>query len=117
VLTADVADALAAAVDAPVRSGEHIDLGWDRPLSAVDLAQVLGGVTGRRPRVLPLGPVLSAVLGVVGRFKPGVADFRAMFAFFASGRYVADPTRQGEVLQPVPRAEEAVARWLHAAGG
>lgn len=111
VLTPDVAKALAEAVDAPVRDGEHIDLGWDRPLSTTDVAGVTGRVLGRRVRVLNVSPIVAAVLGLLGRFKPEVADFRAMFDFFRSGRYVADPTRQGEVFGPVPTAEAAIARW------
>ncbi len=111
VMTADVAKALAEAVDAPVRDGEHIDLGWDRPLSTTDLAGVTGRVLGRRVRVLNVAPIVATVLGVLGRFKPGVADFRAMFDFFATGRYVADTQRQAELFGTVPTAESAVARW------
>ena len=111
VLTADVAKALAEAVDAPVTDGEHIDIGWDRPLSMSDVASVTGRALGRRVRVLNVAPILSAVLGLVGRFNPSVADFRAMFDFFATGRYVADTERQGELFGPVPTAESAVTRW------
>ena len=36
---------------------------------------------------------------------------RAMLRFFASGRYVADTTRQRELFGSVPTAEDAFARW------
>jgi hypothetical protein len=34
-----------------------------------------------------------------------------MLAFFATGRFVADTTRQEALLGPVPSAEDALARW------
>ena len=111
VLSSDVARSLAEAVDAPVRDGEHIDLGWDRPLAVSDVAELTGRALGRRVRVLRLAPVVSAILGLVGRINPGIADFKAMFDFFGTGQYVADTRRQSELLGPVPTAETAVARW------
>ena len=111
VLSADVAKALAEAIDAPVQDGEHIDLGWDRPLSTGEVARVIGATLGRRVRALNVAPIVSALLAVIGRFNPSVADFRAMFAFAGSGRYVADTRRQAELFGPVPTAEAAIARW------
>ena len=36
----------------------------------------------------------------------------AMFRYFQTGRYVADPKRQAEVFGAVPTAEDAVERLL-----
>ena len=113
VLSSEVAQALAAAVDAPVRDGEHIDLGWDRPLTTSDVAELTGRALGRRVRVVRLAPVVSALLGLLGRLNPGIADFRAMFSFFGTGQYVADTRRQAELFGPVPTAEAAITRWAH----
>jgi len=115
VLSSDVARALAEAVDAPVRIGEHVDLGWDRALTVADVASLTGRVLGRKVRVLRLSPVVSALLSLVGRVSPGIADFRAMFAFFSTGLYVADTRRQAELFPPVPTAEAAIQRWASAA--
>ena len=70
-----------------------------------------GRVLGRRVRVLNVAPILSAVLVWWADSTRRVADFRAMFDFFATGRYVADTERQGELFGPVPTAESAVTRW------
>jgi uncharacterized protein YbjT (DUF2867 family) len=113
VLSADVADALAAAADAPAMDGEHIDLGWDRPVSLREVAAITSDLVGRRisVRAIPW-PVLNTALGVVGRFSEQAAETRQMVKYFQSGRFVADPTRQQQVLGAVPRAEQALTRWL-----
>lgn len=113
VLSADVAAALAAAVDAEVTSGEHVDLGWDRPVTMRQVAALSAAQLGQPVRVrhLPWG-LLNAVLRLLGPLDARVEDTRAMFAFFQTGRFVADTTRQAQVLGPVPTAENAVARWL-----
>jgi uncharacterized protein YbjT (DUF2867 family) len=111
VLSSDVAGALAEAVDGPVRDGEHVDLGWDRPLTVSDVAELTGHPLGRRMRVLRVAPVVSTVTGLLGRIRPEIADVRAMFDFFGSGRYVADTRRQAELFGPVPTADAAIARW------
>ena len=117
VLTADVAAALAAAVDAPGIEGEYIDLGWNRPVSMRQLADLLTEQLGRPVKVRSIpGPVMTAGLAVVGRFNRQVADLGAMMRYFQTGRYVADPRRQAEVFGPVPTAEEAVGRLLRDAG-
>ncbi|MGX5210306.1 hypothetical protein ACWKT3_16690 [Streptomyces violaceus] len=54
---------------------------------------------------------LLAVPSVVGRFNPVVKDMVAMFGWFDTGRYVADPRRQEQLFGPVPTAEEALARF------
>ncbi len=75
VLTADVAAALAAAVDAPGIDGEHIDLGWDRPVTMRQLAALLTDQLGRPVKVRSIpGPIMTAGLAVVGRFNRQVAD-------------------------------------------
>jgi len=45
-----------------------------------------------------------------------VKDMGAMVGYFQTGRYVADPARQGEVFGAVPTAEDAVARFVRALG-
>lgn len=112
VLSADLADALAAAVDAPVRDGEHVDLGWTVPVSTRDIADTSDRLLGRRVRVWPVPwPLLSGLLGLVGLLDSRAADGRAMFRFFQTGRFVADPTRQAELFG-VPTPADALGRWL-----
>ena len=67
----------------------------------------------RRVRHVPW-PLLSAGLGAAGLIDRRAADAKAMFRFFQSGRFRADPARQAHVPGGVPTAEEAVARWLPA---
>lgn len=116
VYTPDLADDLAAAVDAPARDGERVDIGWDRPLSTRELADVASQVVGARvgARAVPWW-LLGSALACIGLFNEAARDIRAMLAFFLSGRYVADTTRQRELFGRVPTAEDAVARWLRAA--
>jgi uncharacterized protein YbjT (DUF2867 family) len=117
VLTADVAESLAAAVDAPVVDGEHIDLGWDRPVTTRELAALAAVGLGRPVKVRSIPwPVLAASVAVVGRFNDQVSDMGAMVRYFQTGRYVADTHRQAEVFGTVPTAEDAVGRLLRDAG-
>jgi uncharacterized protein YbjT (DUF2867 family) len=117
VLTADVAESLAAAVDAPVVDGEHIDLGWDRPVTTRELAGLAAVGLGRPVKVRSIPwPVLAAGVAVVGRFNDQVSDMGAMVRYFQTGRYVADTQRQAEVFGTVPTAEDAVGRLLRNAG-
>jgi uncharacterized protein YbjT (DUF2867 family) len=117
VLTADLAENLAAAVDAPGVDGEHIDIGWDRPVSMRELAALAAAQLGRRIKVRSIPwPVLATAAAVVGRFNDQVNDMGAMLRYFQTGRYVANPQRQAEVFGAVPTAEEAVERLLHDAG-
>jgi len=117
VLAADVAGHLAEAVDAAGVEGQRIDLGWDRPVSMRDIAEISGRLLGERIRVrtVPAG-ALRAAGAVVGRFNPMVKDLDAMLRWFQTGRYVADTTRQGEVFGPVPTAEDAIGRLLRRLG-
>jgi uncharacterized protein YbjT (DUF2867 family) len=117
VLTQDVAGYLAAAVDAPGVDGQRIDIGWDRPVSMEQIAEISGRLLGQRVRLwsVPAG-LIDPAGAIVGRFSPMVKDMAAMLRWFQTGRYVADPTRQGEVFGEVPTAEDAIASLLRSLG-
>ena len=117
VLTPDLAGYLADAVDAPGVDGQRIDIGWDRPVSMQEIAQISGQLLGQqiRVRTIPAG-LINTAAAVVGRFNPMVKDMDAMMRWFQTGRYVADPTRQREVFGQVPTAEDAIARFLRSLG-
>jgi uncharacterized protein YbjT (DUF2867 family) len=117
VLTQDLAGYLADAVDASGVDGQRIDIGWDRPVSMQEIAQVSGRLLGQRIRVrtIPAG-LINTAGAVAGRFNPMVKDLAAMMRWFQSGRYVADPSRQGEVFGQVPTAEDAIARFVGSPG-
>jgi len=117
VLTSDLAGYLADAVDAPGVDGQRIDIGWDRPVSMKQVAQISGRLLRKHVRVrsVPAG-VVNTAAGVVGRFNPMVKDMGAMMRWFQTGRYVADPARQREVFGDVPTAEDAIARFLRSLG-
>jgi uncharacterized protein YbjT (DUF2867 family) len=117
VLTEDVAGYLADAVDVPGVEGQRIDIGWDRPVSIQQVAQVAGGLVGREIRVRSIpASVINGLSTVVGKFNPMVNDMGAMMRWFQTGRYVADPTRQREVFGEVPTAEQAIARFVQRLG-
>jgi uncharacterized protein YbjT (DUF2867 family) len=113
VLTQDLAGYLADAVDAPGVDGQRIDVGWDRPVSIEQIAEISGRLLGRQIRVrsVPAG-LINGAGAVVGRFSPMVKDMASMMQWFQTGRYVADPARQREVFGPVPTAEDAIARLI-----
>jgi uncharacterized protein YbjT (DUF2867 family) len=117
VLTSDVAGYLADAVDAPGVDGQRIDIGWDRPVSMQEIAQISGRLLGQeiRVRTIPAG-LINAAAAVVGPFSPMVEDMDAMLRWFQTGRYVADPTRQREVFGQVPTAEDAISRFVGSLG-
>jgi uncharacterized protein YbjT (DUF2867 family) len=117
VLTEDLAGYLADAVDAPAMDGERIDIGWDRPVSMQEIAQISGRLLGReiRVRTIPAGVINTASV-VVGRFNSTARDMGAMMRYFQTGRYVADPSRQHEVFGNVPVAEDAIARFVRSLG-
>jgi uncharacterized protein YbjT (DUF2867 family) len=109
--TSDLAAYLAADVDAEVSDAERIDIGWDRPVSVRELADLMGDSAGKTIKVRAIPSVVIRGAGVLaGRFRPVVKDMAAMFGWFATGRYVADPRRQEQVFGPAPTAEQAVAR-------
>ncbi|MHC6220806.1 SDR family oxidoreductase [Arthrobacter sp. MMS24-S77] len=104
VLASDLAGYLAAAVDANDVEGQRIDIGWDRPVSMQDIADIAAQLL-RREVQLVLNPINQ--MG---------ADRGAMMEWFRTGRYVADTSRQREVFGPPPTAEDAVARLLTSLG-
>jgi uncharacterized protein YbjT (DUF2867 family) len=117
VLTHDLAGYLADAVDAPGVDGQRIDIGWDRPVSVQQVAEISGRLLGQPIRVWSIPAVVTNIAGsVLGRFNPMVKDMAAMLRWFQTGGYVADPTRQGEVFGKVPTAEDAIARLLGSLG-
>jgi uncharacterized protein YbjT (DUF2867 family) len=117
VLTADLAGYLADAVDAPGVDGQRIDIGWDRPVSIQDIAQISGRLLGQRIRVRSIpAPLINTAAAVVGRFNPMAKDMGAMLGWFQTGQYVADPARQREVFGPVPTAEDAISQLLRSLG-
>jgi uncharacterized protein YbjT (DUF2867 family) len=117
VLTADVAGYLAAAVDAPGVEGQRIDIGWDRPISLQEFADLTERLTGEEMRVrsVPVG-LLRAAGRVLGPVNPMAKDLAAMISWFQTGRYVADTTRQSEVFGAPPTAEDAVRRLITGLG-
>jgi uncharacterized protein YbjT (DUF2867 family) len=110
----EVARALAMAVDEPRALNRRIDLGSDRALSTEELAEVLTGVLGRP--VKPGGSGMMRVITLVAPFVPRMRDFAAMFAFFATGKYVADTRMQAELFGPVPRVDDAARKLVSEAG-
>ena len=117
VLTRDLAGSLVDAVDAPGIEGQRIDIGWDRPVSVQDIAEISGRLLGQqiRVRTVPAGLIIAAG-AVVGRLIPMINDMTEMLRWFQTGGYVADPTRQREVFGHVPTAEDAIARLLRNLG-
>jgi uncharacterized protein YbjT (DUF2867 family) len=117
VLTSDLAGYLADAVDAPGVDSERIDIGWDRPVSMQEIAEISGRLLGQRIRVrtIPAG-LISAAAAVVGPFSPMARDLDAMMRWFQTGQYVADTSRQREVFGQVPTAEDAISRFVGSLG-
>lgn len=117
VLTSDPAGYLAAAVDADVADGERIDIGWDRAVSMQDIADLASTFAGEQVRVRSMPAGLVHALGaLMGPFVPMVKDMNSMLAWFETGKYVADTSRQAEVFGPPPTAENAVARFARSLG-
>jgi hypothetical protein len=82
-----------------------------------EIAQIAVRRLGQRIRVLAIPAGLINTAGaVVGRFSPMVKDRTAMRHWFQTGRYVADPSRQGEVFGQVPTAEDAIGRLVRRLG-
>ncbi|MFC8193957.1 SDR family oxidoreductase [Streptomyces sp. NPDC057298] len=108
----DLAAYLVAAVDADTQDGERIDIGWDRPVGMREVADLMGRRAGRKIKVWAVPSVVArAASAIAGRFMPLLKDMAAMFHWFDSGRYVADPTRQEQLFGPAPTAEQAIARF------
>src|SRR5439155_9866977 len=98
----DVARCLAMAIDDTRAVGRRIDLGTDRPVSAVELASTFTRLLRRevRPSVGSL-LVIKTVGTIGGLFLPFMRDMMAMGRYFETGKYVADTKQQGELFGPV----------------
>lgn len=117
VLTHDLAGYLADAADAPVGNNERIDIGWDRPVSMQEIADIASRLTGQTVKVRAVPAVLLRVVtAVAGLFVPGIKDMGAMVAWFETGKYVAQTNRQAQVFGPPPTAEDAVASFAQSLG-
>jgi uncharacterized protein YbjT (DUF2867 family) len=109
--TSDLAAYLAVAVDAEAQDAERIDIGWDRPVSVIEVANLMALSAGKPIKVRAVPSAVTRSIGAVaGRFWPIVQDMTAMFGWFDTGRYVADPRRQEQLFGPPPTAEDAIAR-------
>jgi uncharacterized protein YbjT (DUF2867 family) len=113
VYTPDLADNLAAAVDADVATSERIDIGWDRALSPAELTRIAADILGRHLELVEMD--LSEIRWP-GMSDESFNDMVAMFDYFRTGRYVADTRRQAEVFGSVPMAEDAIRRMLVSRG-
>lgn len=112
VLTSDLAGYLADAVDADVADGERIDIGWTRPVSMVEAAELLSKHGEKEIKVMAVPMrVLRGISKIAGRFVPLMSDMASMGAWFETGRYVANTSRQEEVFGPPPTPEDAIARF------
>ncbi|MGQ4437345.1 hypothetical protein [Streptomyces sp. SAS_260] len=67
--------------------------------------------SSRRRLPEPAHAVARAAGTVTSPFMPLIKDLAAMFRWFETGRYVADPHRQEQLFGPVPTAEEAITRF------
>jgi uncharacterized protein YbjT (DUF2867 family) len=94
----EVARDLALAVDEPRAVGRRIDLGSDRALSGPELAELVGGLLGRKLETVTM-PARDA-------------DLSAMVEFFQTGKYIADTRVQSELFGPVPKIEEEARQML-----
>ncbi|MCD5315818.1 SDR family oxidoreductase [Kineosporia babensis] len=111
--TAHLAAYLAAAVDADTDDGERIDIGWEQPATLAEIAGLMSSQAGTPIKVRAIPPVITRTAGaLVGGFVPLVKDMAAMFAWFDSGRYVADTRRQAQLFGPPPTAEATVSQLV-----
>ncbi len=111
-LTSDLATYLAEAVDADIADGERIDIGWTRPISMREGAELASRLANKKIRVLSLPTGLLLRIGKIsGKSGSRMSDMGAMAAWFETGRYVANTGRQREIFGPAPTPEEAVARF------
>lgn len=112
VLTSDLATYLAEAVDADIADGERIEIGWTRPISMREGAELASRLANKKIRVLSLPTGLLLRIGKIsGKSGSRMSDMGAMAAWFETGRYVANTSRQAELFGPAPTPEDAVARF------
>ncbi|MFF2844235.1 SDR family oxidoreductase [Paenarthrobacter sp. NPDC057981] len=111
VLASDLAGYLAAAVDADVVDGERIDIGWTRPVSMQEAAELAGRRAGKPVKVMSVPTGAITGLGkATAKVLPLVSDMASMVAWFETGKYVADTSRQEQVFGPAPTPEDAIGR-------
>lgn len=109
----DVARCLALAVDEGRALGRRIDLGSDRAVSALELADILANLLGREVKVSSGFSRMLTFVGIVGGvFLSSMRDLMAMGKYFATGRYVANTNVQAELFGPVPTIEDGARRML-----
>lgn len=96
-------------MDAGTRPGEHVDIGWDRPVSMQEVAGIVGRQLKRR---IGVQAVPALVLRLAGLVVPGMRDLGAMVDWSPP----ADTTRQAELFGPPPTAEDAIARFARSLG-
>ena len=115
--TREIARCLALAVDADGVLGRRIDIGCDAPVSARQVARVASSLLGREVRLkaVPWG-VASTGARVMGVFDSRARDFRVTFAYFLTGKYVADTAGQARYFGSVPSFESAMRTYLEDAG-
>jgi uncharacterized protein YbjT (DUF2867 family) len=113
VLTTDLAGYLVRALDANIRTGERVDIGWDRPVSMKEVATIATGLVGRK---MTVGSLPVPVIRTMGMVMPRMKDLAAMVDWFATGNYVANTHRQAELFGAVPKAEDAIARFAERLG-
>jgi uncharacterized protein YbjT (DUF2867 family) len=112
VLTSDLATYLAEAVDADIVGGERIDIGWTRPISMREGAELASRLANTKVRVLSVPAGMLRGMGKIsGKAGSRMRDMGAMAAWFDTGRYVANTSRQIELFGPAPTPEDAVARF------
>ncbi|MFE4756815.1 SDR family oxidoreductase, partial [Streptomyces mirabilis] len=117
VLTPDLAQQLAATVDADITNGERIDIGWDRPVSMSEIADISTQLLQQKIKVRAVPAGLLRTLGfLTSPFAPIVKDMSAMVNWFETGKYVADTTRQQALFGTPPTAEDALTRHINSLG-
>jgi uncharacterized protein YbjT (DUF2867 family) len=105
----EVARSLAMAVDEPRALGQRIDLGSDRPLSGLELTELVGRLLHRPMRMRSMG---GGGMRFAALFSPGIRGMLEMTRFFQTGKYIADTRVQGELFGPIPKVEEAARQML-----
>jgi uncharacterized protein YbjT (DUF2867 family) len=107
----DVAACLAKAVHLREASCERIDLGMDRPTSIREIAQVLTTILGRPVTAQRPPGVAMALMKTVAALDGRLSDNLKAMEYVASGRYVADVTRQTQLFGPPLTLEASLRRW------
>jgi uncharacterized protein YbjT (DUF2867 family) len=105
----EVARALALAVDEPRALGRRIDLGSDRPMSGLELTELIGRLLNRPMRMRSFG---GGGMRFAALFNRRLRDMMEMIKFFQTGKYVANTQLQGELFGPIPKVEDAARQML-----